>query len=39
MSQVLVRFVGICLSRAEVITVLTAVHMTSMLSNACVDLC
>ena len=34
MSQVLVSFVRTCLSRAEVIAVLTAVHMTSMLSNA-----
>ena len=34
MCQVLVSFVGTCLSRAEVIVVLTAVHMTSMSSNS-----
>ena len=31
--SVLVSFVGKCLTKAEVITVLTAVHMTSMSSN------
>ena len=34
MYRVLVSFVGTCLSRAEVIVVLTAVHMTSMSSNS-----
>ena len=33
MWRVLVSFVDTCLSRAEVIAVLTAIHMTSMSSN------
>ena len=33
MSRLLVSFVGTCLSRAEVMAILTAAHMTSMLSN------
>ena len=34
MCQVLVSFVGTCLSRAEVRAVLTAVHMTTLSSNS-----